>query len=490
MLYFLTIFNLIFSYAFYPASWCYNKLITLFKNGDRFDCANYRGISIMDTLAKVYDTLLMVRLSLWCSIDKCQAGAQEGRGCIEQIVSLRLLIDYAFRKKKKLYCLFVDFSKAYDRVPRVKMISHLRSMGCGKRMLLALHGIYKCTKNILKSAIISSAIGVRQGAPISCLLFVMYIDKMIKMIKEQIGEDGYLGMLHALLMMDDTVILATSRVMCERKLTILARYCSEYGMVINEKKTNFFVINGSETDNEPFVSNGLSIQYCPRYLYLGAWFTDVGTMESVLALHETQCTLSINKFAVFCAANTTMPFQYKMKVFNAAITASLLYSSESWITPNVKCIEKLYNKLIKCLLGVRSTTPTSLCLVEIGLNDCYHEIIKKRKNFLISKLNSINQEEPFHIVFDLCKRGNTVGYRILSRCLEGGIEGLSLEQLKYQIRNKPDSASKFVTYRSKCNLGLEMHNIYSKTVYIPDYLRISFTRLRLMSHNLKIETGR
>ena len=149
-------------------------------------------------------------------------------------MSLHLLIGYALWKKE-IHCLFVDFSKAYDRVLRDKMIRHLKSMGCGRKMPLALSAMYKKTKNILKSAVISSSIGVRQGAPTSCLLFIMYIDKMIRRIKEQVGEDGYLGMLHALLLMDDTVILATYRIMCYRRLTIFSVSCTEYGMVSNEK---------------------------------------------------------------------------------------------------------------------------------------------------------------------------------------------------------------------------------------------------------------
>ena len=71
----------------------------------------------MDTLAKVYDKLLLNRLSLWSAIDKYQAGAQKDRGCVEQIMTLRLLIDLVKGKRKKLYILFIDFSKAYDRVP-------------------------------------------------------------------------------------------------------------------------------------------------------------------------------------------------------------------------------------------------------------------------------------------------------------------------------------------------------------------------------------
>ena len=332
--------------------------------------------------------------------------------------------------------------------------------------------------------------GAKAEAPKAHLEGRPSTDEIIKMIKEKIGEDGYLGMLHALLMMDDTVILATSRVMCYRKLKILYEYCSEYGMVINEKKTKFFVINGSEMDKEPFIIDTLAIRYYPKYLYLGAWFTDVGTWDSVLGLHVTSSTPSVHKFALFCAANTTMPFQYKQKVFNAALTASLLCSSESWLTSSVKCIEQLYNKLVKCLLGVRSTTPSSLCLVELDLNTCQNEILKKRKSILRSRFLNIDDDQPFHFVYALCRRENTPCFRSLSRCLGGEMEGLTTDLLKQQINDKPQNASKFVTYRSKLNVGLDVHEIFKKCVYVPDYLRISFTKLRLMSHNLKIETGR
>ncbi len=63
----------------------------------------------MDTLAKIYDMMIQNRLRLWCDVDKCQAGAQKNRGCMEQIMSLRLQCDYDRYKRVKLYVLFTDF---------------------------------------------------------------------------------------------------------------------------------------------------------------------------------------------------------------------------------------------------------------------------------------------------------------------------------------------------------------------------------------------
>ena len=74
----------------------------------------------MQSLAKIYDYVLCNRLLKWFVPDREQAGAQPGRSCLEQIrpTSLSLLIDFAVENKTKLYIIFIDFSKAYDKVPR------------------------------------------------------------------------------------------------------------------------------------------------------------------------------------------------------------------------------------------------------------------------------------------------------------------------------------------------------------------------------------
>ena len=253
LVYITQVLSLIFTSAAFPSLWCYNTLIVLFKSGSRAMCGNYRGISIMDSLSKIYDILVNVRLSSWMNIDSAQAGAQKGRSCIEQILTLRLLFDYCKSQKVKLFITFVDFQKAYDKVPRNKLLECLKSRGCGRTMLLAIAALYKCTSFVLRSAIISASIGVRQGAPTSCLLFVFYIDKLVRMLKTSFNTDGFLGSMHALLLMDDTVIMATSRAKCIAKFETLLEFCEESGMVINERKTKLMVVNGTADDKQPII---------------------------------------------------------------------------------------------------------------------------------------------------------------------------------------------------------------------------------------------
>ena len=107
-----------------------------------------------------------------------------------------------------------------------------------------------------------------------------------------------------------------------------------------------------------------------------------------------------------------------------------------------------------------------------------------------SKLREPDPEEPFHIVYRLCQQANTPGYRFLSNALETDININPLEQIVTGIRNKPVEATKFETYKTQLNPSLTVHPLYTEKIFISDHKRQAFTRLRVMSHSLKIETGR
>ena len=357
-------------------------------------------------------------------------------------------------------------------------------------MLKAIQAMYTCTKNVLKAAVIDATVGVRQGAPSSCLLFIIYMDVMVRMIKDAVARDGFLGALHALLLMDDTVILATSRQMCEAKLGVVIQYCEEFGMNLNIKKTKYFVINGTENDRIPLDVDGTKICYSPQYLYLGAWFTDSGKMSDIINLHEKSNQATVNKFSIFCAANTQMPFTYKKLVFDAAVTSSLLYSAESWFTDSMRPIVNQYNQLVRCLLGVRRNTSIDLCLIEAGIPPVQHVIAKRRRKFVKSKLESNDAEQPFIIAYRLCNEGDTKAYRFMSRNLDNNTVVNPFSDLSNIINEKAMHATKYHTYLNELNVSLDVHPIYRNNIFIPDHERMSFTRIRLISHNLKIETGR
>ncbi len=71
-------------------------------------------------MVKLFDMVVCERLSRWFRPLREQAGAQKGRGCLEHT---------AKRKKEKLFVMFVDFSKAYDLIPRSKLFFCVEKTG-------------------------------------------------------------------------------------------------------------------------------------------------------------------------------------------------------------------------------------------------------------------------------------------------------------------------------------------------------------------------
>ena len=170
-------------------------------------------------------------------------------------------------------------------------------------MLFAIASMYKVTKSILGTAIISAMIGVRQGSPTSCFLFVLFVNTLIPMIKERCPWDVFLGWLHVLMLMDDTVILATSRECLMSKLNILCDFCSSNGMVINEGKTKFMAVNGNDEERRCIDIQGLAVDHCKSYVYLGAVFTSDGSVKSTLGEHCRQKFNCFHKLIIFLKTN-------------------------------------------------------------------------------------------------------------------------------------------------------------------------------------------
>ena len=485
-----TVLNAIFQSA-YPQSFAQAKMLSIFKKGNANDCNNYRGISIMNSIAKIYDYVLANRLSKWFVPDREQAGAQPGRSCLDHIMTLRLIILYAMSINQDLYIVFVDFSKAYDRIPRDKLMQILKDQGCGSKMLSALSNMYKVTYGLMGSALMRFVQGVRQGAPTSGFLFTLYANDLIRRMKNECPDDGFLKSLHLLLLMDDTCILATGKEQCLQKLRVLTDFCNERDIVINELKTQFMIIgkNAYHDDtlhlNEPNCS--LRISYTKSYVYLGAVFTDDGRISTSISSHCNLKSKQVVKLINFLSKNKQAPFPVKKKVFDAAFMSSILYSGESWLNSPIQVINTMFMSAIKCLLGVRSTTANDLCLIESGYPPVKYILKEQQRKYFLRIRNRQDQEDdPLCFALSLHRRSNTRTAIYIDELFnnESFCES-GYENLKLSIRNSP--RSKFITYLS-LNPDLTPHPVYESSS--KEYQRIIFSRLRLSSHNLKIETGR
>ena len=142
---------------------------------------------------------------------------QKGKSTIHQLFTLRLLIETAKLTNKTLHIGFFDLEKAFDKVSRYILLQKLIKLGIGSCMLHALKRLYSFTFCVLLSIYPESIhefqtySGIRQGAPSSVFLFILFIDGLISYLKTHCVEETLIGSIHCLLHADDTAILSTDR---------------------------------------------------------------------------------------------------------------------------------------------------------------------------------------------------------------------------------------------------------------------------------------
>ena len=116
------IFNLILNAGLIPSKWSLGVIIPIHKNGEVTNPDNCRGITSFSCFGKLFTSVLNNRLYGFLEknnlLTEMQAGFRKGYSTVEQVFNLKCLIDLTLTSKKKFYCGFVDFKKAFDTVWR------------------------------------------------------------------------------------------------------------------------------------------------------------------------------------------------------------------------------------------------------------------------------------------------------------------------------------------------------------------------------------
>ena len=121
-------------------------------------------------------------------ISDYQAGSTPGRRIEDNLFLLRHCIEKTFKRKKTMYILSIDYSKAFDSVQRGKMIEILKSYKIHQNIINILAQIYQGDSteiliNNKKYAEIDISSGIRQGCNVSALLFIVVTYKIIDHLK-------------------------------------------------------------------------------------------------------------------------------------------------------------------------------------------------------------------------------------------------------------------------------------------------------------------
>jgi hypothetical protein len=142
---------------------------------------------LLSTVSKIFTRIILNRIKspVDAKLRREQAGFRENRSCIDQINTLRIIIEQTMEYQSTLYLSFIDFEKAFDSIKREKMWQAMKTFGIPTKIINLLQEMYRefsCRVEINGSLTetISMRSGVRQRCLLSPILFLMVLDIIMR----------------------------------------------------------------------------------------------------------------------------------------------------------------------------------------------------------------------------------------------------------------------------------------------------------------------
>ena len=184
-------FNLCFDQSTIPNVWLKAIIFPIPKSKD---CdprlpLNYRGISLLSCISKIYSKILNNRLSNYLEDNNLLVSEQNGfrkqRSCQDHLFSLNAVVKNRLSKNMSTYAAFIDLRKAFDCVNREFLYYKLGKCGIVGKLYFAIKSLYKQTESCVQLNDIYTdwfniESGVRQGDSLSPTLFALYVNDLAK----------------------------------------------------------------------------------------------------------------------------------------------------------------------------------------------------------------------------------------------------------------------------------------------------------------------
>jgi hypothetical protein len=243
----------------YPACMTANDLTPILKKGDPQDVRNYRGIMVGSLFAKVYSAVWERRISRWAEREGLRSMTQFGfrleLGCVHSLFLLRHMVDKQRARQGlgsgsgPVYACLIDFKQAFDRAPRELLWRRMRERGVHGKALAAVRSMFDsvrvCVKSEGKRSLpFEASQGVKQGDPISPLLFGLFIELLSELLAVRAPGCGILvggKRVRDEMFADDVTLVAPSAAELQLLLNVVAEFCDAWHVVVNVVKTHVIV---------------------------------------------------------------------------------------------------------------------------------------------------------------------------------------------------------------------------------------------------------
>ena len=250
----------------------------------------------LSCLGKLFTAILNKRLSNYLEsnniIGNNQSDFRSGFTTADNIFIINCLIDIFKSQEKKLYCTFVDFKQAFDRVWRDGLWAKLYSFRINGNCLRVIKSIYENSKSRIVTtegayAFFPCNIGVRQDDNLSPLLFTLFLNDLEHFLHQHtpgINVDDDISVvlkLFILLYADDTVIFGENPEEHQQSLNVFHKYCEIWKLTVNTEKTKVMIFsNGRISKNVHFYLNNKDLEIVSEFKYLGIYLSRSGAFNA------------------------------------------------------------------------------------------------------------------------------------------------------------------------------------------------------------------
>jgi exonuclease III len=356
-----------------PDLWSFMNIVPVPKSGNLSNTNNYRGISLICIIAKLYNRLILNRIRgvLDVRLRINQNGFRPKRSTVGQILTLRRIIEGVKDGNLPAIITFIDFKKAFDTIHRGKMMKILRAYGIPPNILRAIEKMYSNTQAKVitpdgETEQFEITAGVLQGDTLAPFLFIIVLDYALRRAID--GREEELGFtltprrsrrhpkeaLTDLDFADDIALLSDAVKQAQELLLRVEEECAYVGLGLNGPKTKYLKYNID--DNTPLrTSDGTVLECKDDFKYLGSW---VDSTEKDIAVRKALAWYALNGMIRIWKSNMQMGL--KKRFFVACIESILLYGCEAWaMTVKLeKSLNGTYTRMLRKALNIHWSSHT------------------------------------------------------------------------------------------------------------------------------------
>lgn len=351
------------------------RVTPIFKSGEKDVSTNYRPISVLPALSKIFERAAQQQLLWHLERNRLLASEQSGfrprHSTATSLLRLTNDINRAIDDGMTTAAVFLDVSKAFDTVPHGRLLLKLQRLGVSGTELDWFSSYLSGRSQLVaigrtKSPLLPITTGVPQGSILGPILFLAYINDFPNCLK----------LAKANLYADDTVVYAASKSpsqledLLTAELSVVSDWFRRNGLVLNAGKTVLMTF-GKAKQLEKFA--GLKIRVDQVELKMAASTKYLGvTLDSTLSydLHVDQtCAKVARSLGCVGRVKRLMPERVRRTLVEAIVLPHLDYCDSVWLSCSAGCrrrLQQLQNRAAKIVLGVKNKFSSEAALQRLG----------------------------------------------------------------------------------------------------------------------------